>query len=150
MLGIPDPSQAFVIQKLLHAARKSQRPDGRRPITPSILKTLIDALTSALTSFYDHQLYKTLFLFTFYSLARISEVTATSSSNHTLHLSDVTVQTTPQPSLSVYISFKLNQRENFINFFEEKFVFQHFLREKKMSKQDECGRHIRSIKEKTT
>ncbi|KAI8516952.1 hypothetical protein Bbelb_055330 [Branchiostoma belcheri] len=101
LLGIPDPSQSFVIHKLLHAARKSTLPDGRRPITPNILKSLIDTLPSVLASTYDRQLYKTLFLFSFYSFARVSEVTVTSSSNHTLQLSHVKVQTAPVPSLSV-------------------------------------------------
>ncbi|KAI8494572.1 hypothetical protein Bbelb_277980 [Branchiostoma belcheri] len=94
LLELPDPAQSFFIQKLLHATRKSHPPDNRRPITPSILKSLIDSLPEVYAPAYDRQLYKAMFLFTFYSLARVGEVTVTGSSHHTLQLSDVNLQST--------------------------------------------------------
>ncbi|KAI8484564.1 hypothetical protein Bbelb_376710 [Branchiostoma belcheri] len=94
LLELPDPAQSFFIQKLLHATRKSHPPDNRRPITPSILKSLIDSLPEVYAPAYDRQLYKAMFLFTFYSLARVGEVTVTGSAHHTLQLSDVNLQGT--------------------------------------------------------
>ncbi|KAI8515674.1 hypothetical protein Bbelb_064870 [Branchiostoma belcheri] len=107
LLELPDPAQSFFIQKLLHATRKSHSPDNRRPITPSILKSLIDSLPEVYAPAYDRQLYKAMFLFTFYSLARVGEVTVTGSAHHTLQLSDVNLQGTSHQTVpSLLITFR--------------------------------------------
>ncbi|XP_066286079.1 uncharacterized protein [Branchiostoma lanceolatum] len=101
LLNFPDPTQSFIIQKLVRASRKSQTPDGRRPITPSILKALLDAIPSVTSHAYDRQLFKALFLFSYHSLSRIGEVTVTGAANHTLQLSDINSQASHPHSILV-------------------------------------------------
>ncbi|XP_035667311.1 uncharacterized protein LOC118409987 isoform X1 [Branchiostoma floridae] len=87
--NLQDPTSTFVVRKLMHSIQKNHVPDGRLPITPPILSQLIDALKFIKTTYYNQCLYEAMFTFMFYSLARISEVTVTNSSQHTLTLADL-------------------------------------------------------------
>ncbi|XP_066305028.1 uncharacterized protein [Branchiostoma lanceolatum] len=89
LLGISDPTQSFTIQKLLLAIRKHRVPDGRLPISPPILKSLIDSLQTLTNLQYDQQLFKTMYLFAFYAMTRISEITWDANSQHTLQLANL-------------------------------------------------------------
>lgn len=45
LLGLPDPSQMFIVKKLLRGCHKMERSvDSRLPITRDILKKIINAL----------------------------------------------------------------------------------------------------------
>ncbi|CAH1271013.1 Hypp4531 [Branchiostoma lanceolatum] len=111
--NLPDPASSFAIHKLMHSIKKHHVPDGRLPITPPILKTLIGALTRICTSEYEQSLYKAMFSFMFYSLARISEVAVTSTSQHTLSLADISsILDVSGKVTSLVVNFKTFKHSN--------------------------------------
>ncbi|XP_078667569.1 uncharacterized protein LOC144909433 [Branchiostoma floridae x Branchiostoma belcheri] len=89
ILNYPDPAATFAIRKLMHSIQKQHIPDSRLPITPPLLTALIEAFASIDLKNYDICLYKAMFLFMYYTLARISEVAVNTASQHTLNLADI-------------------------------------------------------------
>lgn len=77
MLNFPDPSNSFLVSKLIAGSYRA-RPsfDIRLPITLSILDKLIDALEYTASNWFDIILFKAMYLFAFYTFARIGEITA--------------------------------------------------------------------------
>ncbi|XP_078670906.1 uncharacterized protein LOC144911025 [Branchiostoma floridae x Branchiostoma belcheri] len=103
----PDPAANFAIRKLMQSIQKHHIPDSRLPITLPILTVLIEALASIGLNEYDICLYKAMFLFMFYSLARISEVAMSSTSQHTLNLADISSNLDPSGNVtSLVVCFK--------------------------------------------
>ncbi|XP_035664563.1 mucin-2-like isoform X2 [Branchiostoma floridae] len=105
LLDLPDPTQSFLIQKLLIAIRKHRTPDGRIPISPTILKSLIDSLPILIASHYDQLLFKAMFLFAFYAMTRISEITTTPNSQHTLHLANLHIPSPAETHAPITVTF---------------------------------------------
>ena len=86
---VPNPSQDFVIQQIIVAARKQPRPsDKRRPITLTILKMLINALNQKPDMFKRPCLFGAMFTIAFHFGLRISEIT---DSEHNLRLQDIVI-----------------------------------------------------------
>ncbi|KAI8515720.1 hypothetical protein Bbelb_065330 [Branchiostoma belcheri] len=112
LFDLPDPTQSFVIQKLMQAIRKFRVPDDRLPISPFILKSLVDSLQNTTATHYDQALFKAMYLFTYYSMARIGEVAVTSGPQHTLQLSNISLfpsrQTSGPSIIATFQSFKHN------------------------------------------
>ncbi|XP_019613466.1 PREDICTED: uncharacterized protein LOC109461527 [Branchiostoma belcheri] len=103
LLSLPDPTQSFVTQKLLLAIRKNRIPDSWLPISPSILKALIDSLPTLIAPNYDQILFKAMYLFAFYAMTRICEITVTSDSQHTLQLANLHFR--PSPNAPITVTF---------------------------------------------
>ena len=75
--GLPDPTKQFLVQKLVNEAyRLRPHLDLRLPITKPILYALVKALESLLSG-YHKTLFQALFLFAFFTYARIGELTVT-------------------------------------------------------------------------
>ncbi|XP_048576074.1 uncharacterized protein LOC125557473 [Nematostella vectensis] len=72
--GMPDPTQAFIIHKLLTAVKKQKSPDVRLPITETVLHQLVDALVSTNSSASQRTLFKAMFMAAFYGFFRIGEL----------------------------------------------------------------------------
>ena len=89
--GLSDPTTSFIVSKLMAGAYRS-RPsfDLRLPITIAILDQLVDALNHTVPTLYDIQLFKAMYLFAFYTFARIGELTTNILNPHSsLQLSDI-------------------------------------------------------------
>ena len=66
----------FLIKRILRSLRKGVRPDARLPVTQKILSQLIAATSHVCSNSYEASLFATLFSVAFYSLCRVSELTA--------------------------------------------------------------------------
>lgn len=96
ILEYPDPTSSFIISKLTAGAYRS-RPsfDFRLPITIQILDQLTDAINFTASCIYDMKLYKAMFLFAFYTFARIGELTTSDRSDTSvIHFKDIEFHTT--------------------------------------------------------
>ena len=72
LAGKVDPTQLFVINKLLVGAKKlSGTPDTRLPISLSILRTFLDATQFIASSAYLRLLRQSMFLLAFHAFLRI-------------------------------------------------------------------------------
>ena len=68
LAGKADPTQLFVIKKLLAAAQKlSGKPDTRLPISPSILHKIVDATQFIVSSAYLRNMLQSMFLLAFHA-----------------------------------------------------------------------------------
>ena len=118
MLSLPDPTQSFVIQKIVDGAhRLTPSVDTRLPITIDVLNKLLSSLDSVISSNYDLKCFKALYLFAFSAFARIGELIITDENNldTVIQLSDVNVQyinTKPEKIHVCFRSFKHNNGKN--------------------------------------
>ena len=106
--GLPDPTNTFLIHKMLKGFQKlSPNPICRLPITLGILKQLLLALPSVLNSRYAVTMYKAMFLLAFHACLRVGEITAKPGQDHNLHVGDVNFCTYPKPQrTSLFITFR--------------------------------------------
>jgi hypothetical protein len=95
LVGVPDPNQHFVVQKMLAGARKLKpQCDARLPITPDVLHLLIRAVDVTSEAPYYNVLIKSMFLLAFHAFLRVGEFTfVNSDQRHTLQYADVHLQT---------------------------------------------------------
>ena len=101
-----DPSDSFIVSKTLKGLYKL-RPsvDVRQPITRSMLHQLYDILPQVSANGYDTILFRAMFLFAFYALARISEITECRST-HNIIYSDLQVLSKPSRIIVTFRTFK--------------------------------------------
>ena len=88
-----DPSELFIIKKLLEGCQRTRRRvDSRAPVTPMILQAICGLLHSACYNDYEAIMFKAAYLLAYYGLLRVSEIVH--SSRHYFHrgllLKDVT------------------------------------------------------------
>ena len=90
--GIADPTNAFIILKVLHSYRSSKpRVDCRLPITKAILHHIVEALNFTTLSIYKRKLFTAMFLLAFHAFLRIGEMAfAPLRAFHILQYSQVT------------------------------------------------------------
>jgi len=94
---LPDPTNCFLIKKLLSALRRRRQvADKRLPISPIILKQLIHGLASVTKSRYELTLYQTVFIIAYFGFLRLGEIAAESKQRIAggLLATDVRVQRT--------------------------------------------------------
>ena len=72
--GLPNPTDHFIIRKLLYGVRKNKSCDKRKPFTLENLKNLITALQSTVDTIYLRTVFKAMFLTAFYGLFRVGEL----------------------------------------------------------------------------
>ena len=97
LAGQVDPTQLFVIKKLLSGAHKlSGKPDTRLPITPTVLHKIVDATKYIVSSAYLRNMLQSMFLLAFHAFLRIGEITVHSRNRGDLviQLGDVTISST--------------------------------------------------------
>ena len=84
LFGAPDPSQNFLIKKLIEGAKKlGPSTDTRLPITLNTLHRLINALQTSQTNHYNRKMLSAMYLLCFHALLRIGEITVRSHSADT-------------------------------------------------------------------
>ena len=89
--GVTDPTDTFLIQKVLQGARRA-RPqcDTRLPITFPILMKLVDSLPHICDSYWDRSLYRCMYLMAFFAFLRVGEMTTSSGAEtNTLTLDSI-------------------------------------------------------------
>ena len=69
--GMPDPTQHFVIKKLLAGAQKPGKPDTRLPITPRVLCQIVDSTQFIASSAYLRYMLQSMFLLALHAFLRI-------------------------------------------------------------------------------
>ncbi len=68
MHNIPDPTEVFIVKKLLEGCRRSRRSrDTRAPITENILLKIVKVLRVICYSDYEGTLFKALFTLAYYA-----------------------------------------------------------------------------------
>ena len=93
-MSLCDPTDNFVIRKLLTgASRLATQPDKRLPITPSILRAILSALSRLNLSAYQRALFKSPFTLAFFGFLRMGEVAVPSQSqpHYVIQLADIEV-----------------------------------------------------------
>ena len=94
LADMADPTQHFVIKKLLAGAQKlAAKPDTRLPITPTVLHKIVDATPFIVSSNYVCYMLQSMFLLSFHAFLRIGEITVHSKARHAsvIQVSDVTI-----------------------------------------------------------
>jgi len=94
ILGMSDPTNHFLIQKLMYGLRRSvKRCDTRAPITVEILQQLPKALDAICFSNYEAELFKAAFSLAFFGFLRVGEMVFTTMANmdRPLKVDDVSV-----------------------------------------------------------
>ena len=82
LMGRPDPTKSFLIQKLLTALSRQRAADVRLPITRPVLHELLRSLRQTNSSAFQRCLYSAMFLLAFYGFFRIGELAAKSAGRH--------------------------------------------------------------------
>jgi hypothetical protein len=109
ILNFQDPTQAFLIQKLVAGAyRLGNTFDIRLPITHSILNSLLDVVPEVVFDKYSQILFKALFLFAFGAFARIGELVCTTPENleNVVQLRDVTLSSNNGEVTAIHVRFR--------------------------------------------
>lgn len=83
MLGVSDPTQCFVIRKmLLGMSRLDRRVDSRLPVTPDLLSKLLKSLPNVCKSVYETSLFSAIFSLAYFGFFRIGELVVSSPGLH--------------------------------------------------------------------
>ena len=108
----PDPSEYFMIKKMLEGCRRlRQRKDVRVPITLSILTRICQQLTFVTYSRYETLLFQAVYSLAYFGLFRVSELVATSiyQTSHALCANDVQFEPSFEAIIICIRSSKTNQ-----------------------------------------
>lgn len=113
--GWSDPSEGFIIQKLLEGYRRTrQRKDGRVPITISILTKICQHLPFVTYSRYKTLLFRAVYSLAYFGLFRVSELVVTRPTeidlNHALRIKDVHFEKSTEAIVIRIRSSKTSQR----------------------------------------
>lgn len=103
-----DPSEQFLIKKMLEGCRRSKkRKDTRAPITPVILLRICNVLPRVCFTMYEAAMFKAAYLLCFFGLFRVSELVFTSVSqmDRPLRVGDISF---PGPR-SILISIRVSK-----------------------------------------
>ena len=85
--SLPDPSENFVVKKLLAGAHKlNPSADTRVPITLHVLKKMVTTLPLAGLTFYETILYKAVYSVAYFGLFRLGELIPCTKTNQALVL----------------------------------------------------------------
>ncbi|CAG2208848.1 unnamed protein product [Mytilus edulis] len=88
----PDPTDSFIMDKVLKSVHKGRNQDMRLPITSTILNQLVDALKQTISNKYDQLLFKAMFTLAYHALLRIGEMTVNNKNyNHVISVSQAVV-----------------------------------------------------------
>ena len=92
LLGMPDPTALFMVQKLLAACNKvNTSADTRLPITIVILQRLSRSLDHTVQKPYNRQLFRTMYTVAFFGFMRLAEITQDKNKVVALHLDQVQI-----------------------------------------------------------
>lgn len=74
LYGWANPSDSFIVKKLLQALRKIQPADKRHPFTTDKLRSIVTCLPTILADPFKQRLYKAMILTSFFGLLRVGEI----------------------------------------------------------------------------
>ena len=90
--SFPDPTKSFIINKLLTAYQRHDKPQPtRRPITSDLLLRILRCISATTLPSYHKFLFRALFSVMYFAALRVSEVTHSFSNNHNLTSEQVKV-----------------------------------------------------------
>lgn len=95
IMGAPDPTDQFVVRKLLSgASRLACKPDTRLPITPTILQKISETLGKMNFPHYHQTMFRAIYTLAFFAFLRIGELAlpTAKSQNYVVQLKDIAVQ----------------------------------------------------------
>lgn len=102
-----DKTQHFLVKKMLQGySHLRPSSNGRWPITPNILRRIIDSLNDTVISHFKMSLFKAMFLLAFHAFLRDGEITNTGKAKHYLLREQV------QVSDQILISFNHYKHSN--------------------------------------
>ena len=107
-----DPSQLFVIKKLLEGCKRSRkRCDSRAPVTQKMLNAICQSLATICYNEYESIMFKSVYCLAYYGLLRVSEVTFASvlQADRPLKLRDISFNRDAAVLLTIRMA-KNNQR----------------------------------------
>ena len=111
-----DPTDSFIIKKMMTGAYKlGAKPDARLPITPAILRQIIQALPFLALSSYTTSMLKAMFLLAFFGFLRVGELTIRPGSDNSHVISVSNLQITRLGIVLSMSSFKHNQAGRTVN-----------------------------------
>ena len=112
--NFPDITKHFIVKRMLDGCRRRHgRRDLRRPITISVLRKIIPALTAVCRNQFEAHLFRTAFLLAFYGFLRVGELTTTTrAAEPTLRRSDVTLHHTSSGSV-VNLNIRFSKTDQF-------------------------------------
>ena len=105
-MNLSDPTKNYILSKLV-AGTSRVRPsfDIRLPITLKIIDNLINALSHTAANFYEMTLFKAMYLFAFYTFARIGEITMNKNADNILQFNDIELYNGPNGS-TIKVTFR--------------------------------------------
>ena len=117
--GFPDPSDCFIIRKMLEGCRRDRPrvPDFRHPITHDILKHAVSGCQAVCYTVYDACMFRAAMVLAFYGFLRVGEFTAPSVnkfSGRVLQLSDIAFKTTVsqgQQTKQVHVTIRYSKTD---------------------------------------
>jgi hypothetical protein len=117
LLNLPDPTQSFIVKKLLRGCHKLAKPsDSRLPITRDILAKLVAALPHTVSVEANRMLLDALFKLCFHAFLRLGEVVSKSvgHSSSVIQRSNVTFQFegSTLKSVQLVMHHYKNQKQN--------------------------------------
>lgn len=87
--NLPNPSENFLINKIVSRLLANKQPDTRKPLSAETLQSMLDGLRFVCKSPYDCFLFRCMFITAFTAMLRISEITSGNRSNHSISYSNV-------------------------------------------------------------
>ena len=110
ILNFKDPSNSFLVSKLITGAYRLRHIfDIRLPITLHISNKPIDAQPHSTFNIFEATLFKAVFIFAFYTFARIGEITTKRPiQSHVIQFSDIAFGSTDKNSTANSLSKSLS------------------------------------------
>ena len=95
--SLPDPTQSFMVLRLLEGVKRSSTLPSNRvsPISLPVLHEVLYALPKVLSSPHDIAAYSALFLLSYYAALRACEVVKSGTSKHMITIDNVEVKSSP-------------------------------------------------------
>ena len=117
--GFPDPSDCFIIRKMLEGCRRDRPgvPDVRHPLTYDMLTQAVGGSHVVCHSLYESCMFRAAMVLAFYGFLRVGEFTAQSankSSGRVLQMSDITFKTAMskgQQTKQVHVTIRFSKTD---------------------------------------
>lgn len=113
LLDIPDPTQSFLIRKLLKGAQNlSKAPDTRMPITKQLLHQILSSLNHTAGTAIERHLLQSLFSLAFHGFFRLGELIPKTAANVDRVLQVQNVSVLPHSKADLTLKFFKNNTSN--------------------------------------
>ena len=109
---IVDPTQSFLITKLMVALNKNNVTDKRLPVTHLILIHLIHATRLVLSNDYEIAMYSAMFSVAYYACLRVGEYCVSNNDKHVLQYDQISMGQKPNNVRSIIVDFRSFKHSN--------------------------------------